>query len=236
MRPNLLFPMAALLTPFCCSAAVIYSTDFEEMNTSGWSTSVVSTTPGTAQWPATKYLGQFSGNTSVTLTLTDVPAHDRLRIAFDFYAINSWDGSNIAFGPDIWSAGVEGGATLLSSTFSNVAQPGFEQAYPSSFPPPSPELFPAGTGALYRNALGFPFNDAIYRLSFDFVHSFDSVTLRFGGLNLQGVADEGWGLDNLSVEAVVATPEPQGAALVLAGLTLLAARMWRSRFVRHRDQ
>jgi hypothetical protein len=44
--------------------------------------------------------------------------------------------------------------------------------------------------------------DAVYRLTVTFAHTAPSVTLDFNGVNLQDIADESWGLDNVSVEAI----------------------------------
>lgn len=83
-------------------------------------------------------------NETVSLTLTDVDAGD-LRLSFALFAINTWDGSeDTTFGPDVWAAGIYGGATLLQTIFSNLDDFDFSQAHP---PTVSAGDQPAGTGA-----------------------------------------------------------------------------------------
>ena len=45
--------------------------------------------------------GNFANNDGLTLSLSALPAHDSIRIVFDFYAINSLDGNNTQWGPDL---------------------------------------------------------------------------------------------------------------------------------------
>jgi hypothetical protein len=104
------------------------------------------------------------------------------------------------FGPDRWTLSVRGGATLVDTTFTQ--DPAGTQAYPGSFGASYPGL----TGAAEHNTLGYSFGvgpaDSVYRLTATFDHASSSVTLDFSGVNLQDIADESWGLDNLRVEAI----------------------------------
>jgi hypothetical protein len=51
-----------------------------------------------------------------------------------------------------------------------------------------------------------PVQDTVYRMTYLIPHTDSSISLKFIGRNLQGVADESWGLDNFRVEPV----EPLG--------------------------
>ncbi|UJP00378.1 MAG: PEP-CTERM sorting domain-containing protein, partial [Nitrosomonas sp.] len=47
----------------------------------------------------------------------------------------------------------------------------------------------------------------------------------------QGLGDEGWGLNNITVEGVAAVPEPETYAMLLAGLGLLGFTASRRKIV-----
>ena len=62
-------------------------------------------------------------------------------------------------------------------------------------------------GAVEVNTLGYTHPnlgpaDAVYHFTLPFNHTASSVILDFRGLNLQDIADESWGLDNVRVEAI----------------------------------
>ncbi len=164
------------------------------------------------------FLGEF-GNESVTLSLSGLGEHDALEVAFDLYLIRSWDGNQPLVGPDIFSFGVQGGPTLLRSSF--AVQPiGWErpQSYPAAAGAGDHAM---GTGAAEFRSLGYTWasqgNDAVYRFSFLIPHASENVMLWFAAEGLQGLDDESWGLDNVSVGLV-----PAPGALALMGLAGLA--------------
>ena len=173
----------------------VYFNDFEEA-VEEWSNYDTDVTPIGQRG----FLGQF-GNTTVSLNLTDLPAHAAVTVSFDLFIIRSWDGNNqeTFYGPDIWELKVRNGLTLLSTTFSNGDS---AQSYPDSYPGGE---YPGYSGSSEQNTLGYwhPLDwfeqDAVYQLSFTFEHSTDSLILDFSASGLQGVSDESWGLDNVRV-------------------------------------
>ncbi|MDI1446371.1 phospholipase D-like domain-containing protein [Polyangium sp. 6x1] len=177
-----------------------YFNDFEGALGPEWSvvsgalpSALVSETPGGSR-PKTKFLGQFDNHT-VKLTLSHLPPHEQITLELDVFVIQTWDGNG---GPDGWGLKMDGGF-LLGTTFSNVASP---QAYPDNWSNP-PASHPSHTGAFEVNSLGYvwggqPF-DSVYHLKYERPHTASDVAFEFGAMNLQGVGDEGWGLDNVSV-------------------------------------
>ncbi len=154
-------------------------------------------------------------NETVSLSLDGLPCHSEATVAFDLYAIQSWDGNEPGLpnsGPDIFNVTVAGGPTLLHTTFANFGD--FEQSYPGPFiGSHSFEGFSGGpdnpkhTGAASFNTLGYEFPggtnmDSTYSLSFNFDHTSNSLQVDFSAINvgLLGANDESWGLDNVSVE------------------------------------
>ena len=173
----------------------VYTNDFEGAVGAEWCSTSVSTTPVGAR----KFLGQFGGGTR-SLTLTGLPSHTEVTVSFDLFIIGLWVGNSSAWGPDSWDLSVDGGPTLLHTTFSNS---GAEQAYPGTFPGDS-QL--ARTGAAENNTLGYTYpgygevGDSVYNLSFTFPHSASSLILKFtGGPGIE--IAQSWGIDNVTVQA-----------------------------------
>jgi hypothetical protein len=83
---------------------------------------------------------------------------------------------------------------------------------------PSPGSAPE-TGAAEVDTLGYLWGgvpmDTVYNLSFTFPHAGGPLVLSFSGAGLQGVGDEGWGLDNVRVNC---PPDCSNAAPSVATL------------------
>jgi hypothetical protein len=179
----------------------VYANDFETAADTVWSKQIRDVTPS-----GRGFLGQFGAET-ISLALTDLPAHQYVTLAFDFYAIQTWDGNDAYWGPDIFDLWVEGGPTLLHTTFANAE---LSQAYPGSYPDASN---PRYSGASEVNTLGYLYGDgwwgdSVYKFSFTFPHTGSALRVYFAGIGLQELADESWGLDNVKV-ALRNTPAAQ---------------------------
>ncbi len=139
---------------------------------------------------------------TISLALSNLPAHSSLQVAFDLYILKSWDGNSPAYGRDRFILSVAGGPTLLDTTFSNNPKTntdGSYQDYPGTNRPP-------WAGASSTNTLGYNgfFYDGIYRLHYTFAHTGSVVTPQFRSSLFEGkgTTDESWGLDNVSVATV----------------------------------
>ena len=199
------------------SSDVVSFSDFEVEAGVEWSHTRRSTLPN-VRYPGRGFLGDF-GCTDyqetdarqvdnchaadvVTLTLASLPAHGEVTIAFDLYVIGSWDGNGGAAqraAPDLFTLTVAGGATLLHTTFAVhpfVLYQSFPAQYPSdgSTPPNNARH----SGALAIDMLGYEM-DAVYRLTYTFVHAEPTVTFRFTAPALEPLENESWGLDNVEV-------------------------------------
>jgi uncharacterized repeat protein (TIGR01451 family) len=183
----------------------VYTHDFETPVGSEWSLQTISTTPS-----GRNFLGEFSNQTA-TLTLTALPDHNRVIVTTDLYLIRSWDGNQADppldyptlvptdhIGPDFWRMAIQGGPNLVNTTFANWNN--FRQSYPSNYPFGD---YPARTGALENNTLGYDFFgvpiDSVYRLPISTLHSGPDLILDFSAMGLQDIGDESWGLDNIQV-------------------------------------
>lgn len=169
---------------------VIYENDFDSGAGDEWSDPIVDLTPS-----GESFLGQFATD-AITLTLTDLPAHNGVRISFDLYVIRSWDGNDVDYGPDIWALSLDENS-LLQTTFSNWTNA--VQAYPGSYPGGN---YLARTGAAAFNSLGYFWEgypqDATYRLSFEIDHTSADLEAAFSSA-IQVIADESWGVDNIEI-------------------------------------
>ncbi len=215
----------------------VYSNTFSGPVGGEWSDTRKGTTPLQTQFYG-DFLGQFSrdgedGDEGVTLTLVELPP-GMYHLSFDLLIIKSWDGIEEYHNAvaDRWSMGLDGHDLMLLTSFSNNLN---QQTFPDPFDPAmynqaNPNLAARYTGSKHaatsmaneKNSLGFTFpgvgiQDAVYKMDFTFPLESQNMVLRFAGLGLDGVADAGWGLDNVVVARV---PEP--AALVIAALGTLA--------------
>jgi hypothetical protein len=150
------------------SAQVVYSTDFESGAAgSEWSNRKVAVTPS-----GRSFLGPFmSESADLTLTIPEgmVAPGVRVRVTFDLFIIESWDGNADGCSPpgEEWSFAVDG-ATPLRTTFSNAfAFCGNRQMYPAAVG--MTYAYPGQTGAAEVNTLGYGsglWGDSVYRMAF----------------------------------------------------------------------
>jgi hypothetical protein len=197
-------------------ATVVYSNDFSNGAVAGpngagpeWTNRTISATPAQSIYPSRNFLGEFA-NQTVSLSLTNLPTHGNVIVEFDLFIIRSMDGNYTleGRGPDVWTLGVEGGPTLLNTTFSNITPflsqagfpTGFFQAYPGTYPGAS---FPFQTGAKLVNTLGYTFagtnDDSVYHIKETVAHTAGNIQLNFTSGQTQAIADESWGLKNVVI-------------------------------------
>jgi hypothetical protein len=200
LRPTRIIPtLRPTVSPLPLSQSrQVYFGNFEENVGPEWSSSATDLTPG-----GRRFLGQF-GNGPVRLSLDNLPPHSEVIVSFDLFILRSWDGLGAACpgcGPDVWGFQVDGIPPLLQTTFSNTrsSDPAWDQAYPDPYPGGA---YPAYTGAVEVNTLGYREPNAIYWLSFTFPHREKALGVVFFANGLQDLADEGWGIDNVEVRIV----------------------------------
>ena len=185
--------------------APLYSTDFQAAIGPEWSSFLTSVTPIGSR----RFLGDFS-NEVVRLTLTNLPPHTNVTVAFDLMLMRSWDGTR---GNDVWELNVDGSAPLLHSIFqvhdTFTTQPFPHQSFPDAFLTGSNAAF---TGAAEVDTLGYFYNseqeDCVYRMTYSCFHTNASLQINFIGLTDSPIDNESWGLDNVRVTLAASAAEP----------------------------
>jgi hypothetical protein len=183
--------------------------DFDKDLKAAWSNIKTEMTPN----GKTRFLGQFF-NESVKLTVDKLPPHKTVTVTFDLYIIRTWDGNDGAYGPDVWGLNLEDSLPLIKTTFSNqeVGNQIFgcnsgEDASTNCYSKTSPPTF----GAAAKNSLGYDValktKDCVYKIKRTFAHDRSFLILNFFGdlkelaPEFRNTGNEGWGLDNVRVEA-----------------------------------
>jgi WD40 repeat protein len=148
---------------------------------------------------------------SAILQLDHLQPHRLLRVRFTLLLLDALTGNSNREHPDLWSLSVGGGPTLFRTTFDthHASPPG---KHLQSFPDDFPFDHPAATGAAERGSLGyeygggseapFPQSDLVYHLEVVFPHDANDLELRFSSDFAKGMPEMGWGLENVTVEAV----------------------------------
>lgn len=176
----------------CQTLNSVYCQNFEGSVGSEWSTQQTSVTPIGNR----KFLGEFGNNTS-TLSLNGLPAHNEIEVSFDLFVLRSWDG-NGSYG-EIFNLTAQPNQTILNTTFSSQAANN-RQSYPDNYPGGD---YPALTGAIEHNTLGYLFNgsaeDSVYHITKTFSHTGNTIQLDFSGINLEDLGNESWGIDNVCI-------------------------------------
>jgi hypothetical protein len=186
---------------------LVYRNTFRDVADLRWSHPVASQTSS-----GRSFLGPFTKE-PVTFSLTDLPAHTRVTVAFNLFAIGGWAGSDAKGGPDIWEFGEAGGPRQVFSTFATT---GKTQSYPAAYPQ---SVFSRGSWTFESNTLGYS-ADSVFHIQRTFTHSASELLLEFGS------SGERWGLDNVEVWV---TPTGLGAnAWGYGALSASSATIWLS--------
>jgi hypothetical protein len=187
----------------------VYANNFESADLSAIQGGIITPFNGSA------VLGQYSSSNFV-LSLKDLPTHDLVKISFDLYIHDSWDGNkSTPDGPDIWQLLVDNN-TYIHTTFSNdiCASGGGifcpPQAYPSDYPNSNHN---PKTGAFRTDLPGVcglassPNGTTQYKIERTIRHSNKTMLLQCLDRLVQANAvsqkcDESWSIDNIVIKAI----------------------------------
>ncbi|MBI5387108.1 MAG: VCBS repeat-containing protein [Verrucomicrobia bacterium] len=188
------------------SGAVPYFASFETNVGAEWLDAALA-----AEGLFSRFSGRF-GNQAQRLVLTNLVVGQSYTLGFDFYALDSWDGS----AGDFFNVAVNS-VQVFHETFSNY----------NGDPPSNPQSF-ARSPDEGRTQYGYrpDYVDAIYRnVELSFTASNAYTTFTFSGQNLEDLGNESWGLDNVSVRLTsdVANTVVRSTSLPVAGVPSAAA-------------
>ena len=156
----------------------------------------------------------FYNNGEFSVNLSNLAAHDFIKISFNLYIHDFWDGnstgnSEVVTGPDIWRMEVDN-EQIINTTFSNTV---CNEIYCllQSFPKNYPWQFNPHTGVANQNlpgrcAAGGGIT-SLYRIEKLVKHNGGRVSLRFSDLLKQSnvpdqTCDESWSLDDLKISTL----------------------------------
>jgi len=189
---------------------VVYTNDFEQTDLKGISGGVL------AVFNGSKMLGRYN-NSGFNLSLDNLPKHDLIKITFDLYIQDSWDGNSkgdgkVIAGPDLWQMKLDGD-TYINTTFSNTICNGvycLMQSYPHNYPynnePKTGVLQGDLPGVCHFS--GIPGGTSLYRIERIISHKKNTLFLEFQDMLKQSnvtnpLCDESWSMDNLIITTSV---------------------------------
>lgn len=169
------------------------------------------------QYNGSGVLGRYS-QSGFVVQIKNLKAHNLIRISFDLYIHDTWDGNTTGSdGRDIWIMNIDGGSNLYA-TFANGTCINCTQSYPD----PQPAFF----NNLFNFALNRPNSNAIrtdlpgacklkdvkggtsmYRIQRTIEHTGSTLDLGcFGQLEDSDPANkncnESWSVDNMRITAI----------------------------------
>ncbi|WP_315981328.1 cadherin repeat domain-containing protein [Aliamphritea spongicola] len=169
-------------------------TETFENGSTGWSDNT--TTDGGEN--VGTFLGRFGNGGAVEKTFDIDPGAQKAVIEFDLYEIDSWDGENFrieVMGQQIdISLNWKGGAETESGESGNVSWSLVTQE--------TDDVLIGQKGRRWFD------NDQIHKVRLEITEPESSLTLKLSDTLNQSVADESWGIDNLSVQGVDASGNP----------------------------
>lgn len=173
----------------------------------------------THNFDGSQVLGPYN-NDGISIELRELPEHELIRLSFDLFIHDSWDGNTSDSNPDkklydSWIIAIDinknvslGEKQIFETTFSNAkCSPGWcaGQAFPNHFPFHNE----ARTGSV-RSTFGrclwkeLPDATTVYRINKTFSHRKDAVTISIYDQLKQippfpTLCEESWSIDNLYI-------------------------------------
>ena len=182
------------------SWTLFFHEDFEQEFSPVWNVSEV------LSYNDNSVLGKFGENDLIIGTFLDLEPHTQLRVEFDLYIIDSWDGNlGGVDGPDQWFFQIDGNE-LIATTFANnynVNNNNIGQSFPENG---TSTYNPAQTGAsmILASSAGpdccdCGYSTAVYSISKTINHDLETVSLLFTDGLSQSLCDESWAIDNVKI-------------------------------------
>lgn len=216
VKYNILFSIIFVLffTGLSCAKKVqtetqVYFNDFETEDLSGISNGFVT------QYNGSTVLGRYN-QSGFELRLDNLPDHDLIRISFDLYIHDSWDGNKLgideADGPDIWQMLIDE-EMYINASFSNTACVNVNGMFcpPQSYPANYPNNYNHPRKGAYKvNLPGVCHPEgttSLYKISKTISHSKNTLILQCIDQLVQrntedASCDESWSVDNIAINVI----------------------------------
>jgi hypothetical protein len=169
------------------------------------------------QYNGSGVLGRYADG-GFEVQVTGMKTHDMIKISFDLYIHDTWDGNNGGRdGRDIWIMNIDGWSAVYS-TFANGNCSNCSQSYPELQPPFFNNTFNFALNKPNSNAIKTDLPGAcklkdvkggtsMYRIQRTFNHTASTLTLGcFGQLEDADPANkscnESWSVDNMRITAI----------------------------------
>lgn len=208
-----------ILTCYSCNEELpqeieVYQNDFNTGDYTGIDSVYIS------EFDGSPVMGNFN-NSGFSLKLNNLPEHEYIRVTFDLYIHDSWEGNTnhsntdkedhdawiMEFDPDKNIKPAD--KIYFETTFSNgLCIPGwcFSQSYPNEFPFHQEARTEASTRTLEGRCLwaSSPIGTSIYRIDRIFPHTNKTTVIAFYDRlktadSFDPICDESWSLDNLNI-------------------------------------
>jgi hypothetical protein len=149
--------------------------------------------------------GEDRVNDTVIFNFESLPEHSEVKLNFDLFLLDSWDGNNETYGIDIFGFKIDGAEQ--SWTFRNASQdPGDELNIDATWN--------AGNfnnintyGEIDRHFVN-------YADGFTIAHTGNNLSLEFFGSGLLDIDDESWRVEKISLKAVSLLPKEDQAIFI----------------------
>ena len=134
-------------------------------------------------------------NDSISFNLAELPSHTEVKLNFDLFILDSWDGDADDYsGPDTFGFRIDG--VEHSWTFRNFTEEGSETNPDTS----GIKGEYNGIAPIHSDNFERFFDD--YQDGFTIAHTGDNLNLEFFGSGLQEITDESWRVQNILLETV----------------------------------
>ncbi len=185
----------------------LYSNNFETAIGSQFtfSTDSLFNVPTIQAYNGQKVLG-YLANQQIIFNQASLPSHDFVKVDFDLYIHDSWDGNDLFVGQDKWKMTVNGN-NIINTTFSNFAYR--TQAYPGNLP----TVNASTTEAVATNLpnvcnLGGGAPSTKYHISKTIPHTANNLNIVLEALGLEELCNESWSIDNFNIQTGTNATEP----------------------------
>jgi hypothetical protein len=177
----------------------LYSNNFETAIGAEFtfSTDSLLNVPTIQTYNGQKVLG-YLANQQIIFNQASLPTHDFVKVDFDLYIHDSWDGNDLFVGQDKWKMTVNGN-NVINTTFSNFAYR--TQAYPGNLPTVNASTTEAVANNLPNVCnLGGGAPSTKYHISKTIPHTANNLNIVLEALGLEELCNESWSIDNFNIQ------------------------------------